>query len=243
MAQLNCDCGVVYSAEFDPVDVGTLVTGSEDGMVRVWDARPRELLFSAQVSQSLPWAGTSDGVGGVTYVAGLGDVTALASGVSISGEDTDPDKAVVIDLRTGRQTTVLDGPEPADMQSFSVSQARGAGGWPPPSGSWRWGPGPGEGVAGHQRRPRCGPGPTSPGLAPHTVARHPPGRLHQPGRLLGGCDLLEQQHRRGRRPRQWPGRQARRDRELRLFRQQMAFNAAGNRVLVSYNNGWHGSGA
>ncbi|MGA3218988.1 MAG: NACHT and WD repeat domain-containing protein, partial [Acidimicrobiales bacterium] len=54
VAQLNCNCGVVYSAEFDPVDPDVLVTGSEDGMVRVWDARPRELLFSSQLSQSLP---------------------------------------------------------------------------------------------------------------------------------------------------------------------------------------------
>jgi WD40 repeat protein len=126
IAQLNCDCGVVYSAEFDPANPATLVTGSEDGTVRVWDTRPRELLLSSQVSQSLPWSGATDGVGGLTFVGGLGDVVALSSGVSVAGESTEPDKAVAIDLRTGKQTTFLNGLQTADMQSVTVSQPGGA---------------------------------------------------------------------------------------------------------------------
>jgi WD40 repeat protein len=124
VAQLDCDCGVVYSAEFDPADPGTLVTGSEDGLVRVWDARPRELLFSAQVSQSLPWSSQTDGVGAVAFAPGLGDVVALTSGVSVAGQSAAPDKAVVIDLHNGRQTTFRYGSAPADMQSVTVAQPR-----------------------------------------------------------------------------------------------------------------------
>ncbi len=238
VAQLNCDCGVVYSAEFDPADVGILVTGSEDGMVRVWDARPRELLLSSQVSQSLPWAGTSDGVGSVTYVAGLGDVTALASGVSITGENSDPDKAVVIDLRTGRQTTVLEGAAPADLQSFAVSQAEGraraatavgvaAVGGQYEVKAWRV-TNDAQGAA--QVRPARTELPAQWPGTPQAVAISPDGSMVAV--IFSNNNIVEVVDLANGRAVELTGTAS-----YDYFVNSMAFNAPGNRVLVSYNNG------
>ncbi len=238
VAQLNCDCGVVYSAEFDPTDVNVLVTGSEDGMVRLWDTRPRELLFSSEVSQSLPWAGTSDGVGGLTFVPGLDDVVALTSGVSVSGENASPDKAVVVDLRTGRQTAVLDGAQPADMQSFAAARALGPGRADTTVGvvstatgdqvkAWR--------VTNDDRgTPRVQPArlplPTRWPGTPQTVAISPNGSwialIFSDNNIVEVVDLAN-------------GRafELPRTAGYAYFVNSMAFDAAGDRVLVSYNDG------
>jgi len=47
--QLNCRCGQVAAGVFDPTGTPVVVTGSEDGWVRVWDAEPRQILFSSPV--------------------------------------------------------------------------------------------------------------------------------------------------------------------------------------------------
>jgi WD40 repeat protein len=238
VAQLNCDCGVVYSAEFDPTDVNVLVTGSEDGMVRLWDTRPRELLTSSEVSQSLPWAGTSDGVGGVTFVPGLGDVVALTSGVSVSGENSDPDKAVVVDLRTGSRTTVLNGAQPADMQSFAAARALGPGraditvgvvetangyqvrGWRVTNDA--------QGTA--RAQPARLPLPARWPGTPETVAISPDGSwmalIFSDNNVVEVVDLAN-------------GRafELPRTAGYAYFVNSMAFDAAGDRVLVSYNDG------
>jgi WD40 repeat protein len=207
-------------------------------MVRVWDARPRELLLSSQVSESLPWAGTSDGVGSLTYVAGLGDVAALASGVSISGEDTDPDKAVVIDLRTGRQTTVLDGSRPADMQSFAVSQARGRGDVATAVGlveagaqyevkEWQV---TNDAQGSAQVRPARAVLPRKWPGTPQAVSISPDGSwlavFFSNNNIVEVVDLAN-------------GRavELARTASYAYFVNSMAFNATGTRVLVSYNNG------
>ena len=88
VAQLNCDCGLVNSAEFDPVDQTELVTGSEDGMVRIWDTRPRDEVFTSEVSPSLPWSGQTDGIGSLAFVNDLGDAVALSSGPVVVGGPT-----------------------------------------------------------------------------------------------------------------------------------------------------------
>ena len=238
VAQLNCDCGVVYSAEFDPADPDILVTGSEDGMVRVWDAQPRELLFSSQVSQSLPWSGASDGVGDALFVKGLGDVVALTSGVSVTGESVNPDKAVVVDLSTGRQTTVLDGSQPADIQSIAVSQTPGPGMAATAVGvvevgsqfevrGWRLtnnAQGEARLQPARMALPRQWPG------APQSVAISPDGSwlavIFSDNNIVEIVDLTD-------------GRtlELPRTASYAYFVNSMAFNAAGNRVLVSYNDG------
>jgi WD40 repeat protein len=238
IAQLNCDCGVVYSAEFDPADADVVVTGSEDGMVRVWDTRPRELLFSAQVASSLPWSGTSDGVGSLTFVAGLGDVVALTSGVSVAGENTSPDKAVVINLRSGRQTTVLSGSQPADVQSMAVSQLRGAGRAAAAVGvvevgalsqvqGW-WVTNDADGAA--QVRPARMALPTKWPGSPQAVAISPNGAwlavIFSDNNIVEIVDLAN-------------GRalELPRTANYAYYVDSMAFNADGTRALVSYNDG------
>ncbi len=238
IAQLDCDCGVVYSAVFDPTDPGTLVTGSEDGLVRMWDTRPRELLFSSQVSQSLPWSGATDGVGGLTFVPSLGDVVALSSGVSVSGETTEPDKAVAIDLRTGRRTTFLNGSQPVDMQSVTSSQPQAAGQAAIAVGVVAMGDG--DQVRGWQvtdnaqGMPRVQPAHLAlpkkwPGT-PQTVMLSPDGRwlaiIFSDNNIVEIVDLAN-------------GRtfELPRTAGYAFFVNSMAFNAGGTRVLVSYNDG------
>jgi WD40 repeat protein/energy-coupling factor transporter ATP-binding protein EcfA2 len=120
VAQLNCDCGVVYAADFDPANPNLLVTGSEDGMVRLWATSPRQLLASYQVTQSFPWSSATDGVGELTYVPDLGDLVAITSGVT-AADALSPDRAVVVNLRSGQQVSTNGGPA-ADVQSITASQ-------------------------------------------------------------------------------------------------------------------------
>ena len=124
VAQLNCDCGVVSAAQFDPASPSELVTGSEDGVVRLWGATPRGLLASYPLSQSFPFYPLPDGINGLANVPGLGDVVALIAGPNVKGGNPNPDRATVLDLKTGRYVTLATGSQVLDVQSVSASQPR-----------------------------------------------------------------------------------------------------------------------
>jgi len=121
VARLTCDCGVVYTSAFGPPGSARLVTGSEDGVVRVWGTQPSGLVATYQVSASFPFVGYPDGVTGVSFVPGLDDVVALISGPSVTGVSSQPDRVVVLDMRTGRWAAIGGKNSALDLASVGVS--------------------------------------------------------------------------------------------------------------------------
>jgi WD40 repeat protein len=124
VTQDNCDCGVVYTIAFDPTGAPELVTGSSDGVVRLWGTRPTGLLAEYTVSNSFPFFGFPDGISALYWVPALDDVVALMSGPLVTGEGQRPDRAVVLDLRSGRSSALSSGSGVLDVGSVAASPSR-----------------------------------------------------------------------------------------------------------------------
>lgn len=246
VARLNCDCGVVYSTQFDPTGAPRLVTGSADGVVRVWDTLPRGLLATYQVSQSFPFVGYPDGISDLAFVPGLDDVVALISGPFVTGGSLQPDRAVVLDLRTGRWVPVLAGKRVVDMGSLGVSGLLGGGhalvvgiddgeskpvlrGWVLTNvgGQPRL-------VAAALRRPRRWPG-IGRGDYPQELALSPDGKwvvvefIYPNGAEVNTLDVLDLDSGKAAVLARTPG--------YSYFVNHIAFDAASRHVVVAYNSG------
>jgi WD40 repeat protein len=85
--QLNCRCGLVTDAAFDPAGRPVVVTGSEDGRVRVWDALPRQLTLA---SKPIAGAGTPT------------HLSLISKSDDVIFESSGNETAVVADVRTGQ---------------------------------------------------------------------------------------------------------------------------------------------
>ena len=191
----------------------------------------------------MPWAGNTDGLGEPTFVSGLGDVVGLSQGESVIGQTVTSNQGYVVNLRSGRRTTISARGKPVDTLSISASQA-GTGqaaftmaavvepNGKPQVAEWRVTNGTGTGGAGGP--PVLQPLQLPPHMkwagAPQTISVSPDGTWlavsFSNSNQIEIVDLA-------------------RGRSVYLpkaathyyFVESMAFDAAGNRVLVSFNNG------
>jgi len=141
VAQLDCDCGVIYSVGFDPTGAPRLVTGNENHTVKLWDTLPRQL-----VGQVVPPG--SEELGSAQFVPGTGNhevaLVATASnqsqvqiwdlrtlklrasyaGYAFALVPGDPNQIVTIDNSTATLQSISGSPKTllSDVDAVAVSQ-------------------------------------------------------------------------------------------------------------------------